>query len=193
MQVYAVYYEQSGRFLLGSKLKKGYYFYNSSTGKGEIKPNGQPLNGGGNFALPGGKREGTEPITTAARREFTEETAAIIKEIETKEQTFSSGAYSAAYFKIADSNFNTTVTNIIKTNLPQGLKARDDIINRTITAYNQIHQKYPQAPQDNELEEAYVWDVTDPEDWAQILKWKDDPVIGWYYEILEYLKLHILN
>ncbi|NET51447.1 MAG: NUDIX domain-containing protein, partial [Merismopedia sp. SIO2A8] len=172
MQVYAVYYELSGRFLLGRKLTKGYYFYDSSKNKGEIVQKGQTLNGGGKYALPGGEREGTESITTAAKREFNEETAAVINEIRTKEKTFSNGAYSAAYFEIAKETFNKTAVDIIDTNLPQGLKAKDEIVKGDITAYNQIHQKYPKAPKDNELEVAYIWDVTEPEDWTRISEWK---------------------
>jgi hypothetical protein len=56
VQVYSVYYHESGRFLIGFKLKKGYFFYDPRTG-GDLVPEGQALNGGGKHALPGGSRK----------------------------------------------------------------------------------------------------------------------------------------
>ena len=72
MQIYSVYYHESGRFLIGFKLKKGYFFYDPRTG-GDLVPEGQALNGGGKHALPGGKQEAGETVIEAARREFHEE------------------------------------------------------------------------------------------------------------------------
>jgi 8-oxo-dGTP pyrophosphatase MutT (NUDIX family) len=192
VQVYAVYYEPSGRFLIGYKPAKGYYFYNS--GRGRLVRAGQPLNGGDNYALPGGKREGQEPIADAARREFMEETAAQIDAIQTDTHQFKDKEheYGAAFFRIEPVTFNAVAYQITDRNLPEGLVARDAVIDGTITQYAQIHQRFRNAPQDNEFGAAQVWNVNDPTEWSNIARWKDDPVVSWYYQILLYLKQSIL-
>jgi len=189
--VYAVYYEPSGRFLIGYKLAKGYFFYKSSTRKGSLVPAGKALNGGDNWALPGGKREGEETIADAARREFAEETAAQIVSVQTDAHQFSE-EFAAAFLRGERTAFNAVAMQIFNTNLPQGLLAKDAVAARKITEYSQIHRHFPNAPRDNELGDAHVWDVNDPDDWSVIAQWKDDPVIGWYYQILFYLKHSIL-
>jgi ADP-ribose pyrophosphatase YjhB (NUDIX family) len=194
VQVYAVYYEPSGRFLIGYKLIRGYYFYKSSTGQGSLVPAGQQLNGGGKYALPGGKREGQEAIADAAAREFKEETAqqVVADHTDTKEFSDEQYQYAAAFFRISLQTFNTAAVQIVKTNLPAGLEAKDAVINGSITKYAQIHQRYPHAPQDNELGDAHVWDGKDATDWSIIAEWENDPDLGWYYQILLYFKQSIL-
>ncbi len=191
MQVYAVYYEASGQFLLGKKFTKGYFFYDYLKAEGNLVSKGKNLNGSGKYALPGGKHKEPESIADAARREFTEETAAQINEISTQEKLFSQ-QYSAVFFCVEVEEFNNAAEQIIKTNLPEGCKAQQDVIDQKIKQYTEIGQKYPHAPKDNELSQAYIWNVNNQEHWDTISKWRDDPVIGWYYDILNYLKNTIL-
>jgi 8-oxo-dGTP pyrophosphatase MutT (NUDIX family) len=192
LQVYAVYYEASGRFLLGLKLAKGYFFYNSRTCQGALVPTGQPLNGGDNYALPGGKREGQEFVVAAAGREFFEETGIPIVALRSEEHLFSD-AYGAAFFQVDLELFNKSAVGIIDVHLPAGLLAKDDVAAGRIAQYSQIRERFSGATLDNELATGYVWDVNDARDWSIIITWKDDPVIGWYYEILSYFKTVILR
>jgi ADP-ribose pyrophosphatase YjhB (NUDIX family) len=191
VQAYAVYYEPSGRFLLGRKLAKGYFFYKASTRKGSLVPAGKALNGGNNWALPGGRQEAQETIVDAARREFAEETAAQAVSVRTDAHQFSE-EFGAAFLRGEHAVFNAVAMQIFNTNLPQGLQAKDAVAAREITKYSEIHRRFPSSPQDNELGDAHVWDVNDADDWSVIEQWKDDPVIGWYYRILFYLKHSIL-
>jgi hypothetical protein len=123
-----------------------------------------------------------------------EETAeqVVAERTDTREFSDKQYKYGAAFFRIALQTFNTAAVQIVKTNLLKGLAAKDDVINRSITQYTQIHQRYPNAPQDNELEDAHVWNVNDPDDWSIIAQWENDPDLGWYYQILLYLKKTIL-
>ena len=190
MQVYAVFYEASGRFLIGYKFEKGYFFYTHADG-GIIVPAGQKLNGGLDWALPGGRREGQEAIDTAALREFKEETAAAIVPEQTANHEFSLD-YAAAYFRVDDKTFNETCTAIGEINLPSGINAQKEIIEKEITRYAEIHVKFPEAPQDNELRNAYIWDVKDSDCWNIIVSWKNNRKLCWYFEILNYYKNNVL-
>ena len=194
MQVYAVYYEASGRFLLGFKLQLGYFFYNPKTG-GRLVPKGQGLNGGGKYALPGGKLEAKEKVIDGARREFFEETAARIEAIQTNDQRFKDPDhdldYAAAFFRIQPEIFDTTTLAIINTNLPAGLEAMAAVKDGRIKQYAEIERVFEASPQDNELETAEVWNVRT--DWDEIAKWPADKDLSWYYEILLYLKDTVLK
>jgi ADP-ribose pyrophosphatase YjhB (NUDIX family) len=194
MQVYAVYYEASGRFLLGLKLQLGYFFYNPKTG-GRIVPRGQGLNGGGKCALPGGKKEANETVIDGARREFLEETAAGIVAIRADEHQFKDHKhdldYATAFFRIQPEIFDTTTLAIIKTNLPAGLEAMAAVKDGRIKQYAEIERRFGASPQDNELETAEVWNVQT--DWDKIAEWRADKDLSWYYEILLYLKDTVLK
>jgi ADP-ribose pyrophosphatase YjhB (NUDIX family) len=199
VQIYSVYYHESGRFLIGFKLKKGYFFYDPRTG-GDLVPEGQALNGGGKHALPGGKQEAGETVIEAARREFHEETAADLQAIQTvahelkvKDKKGKEHTFGAGFFRIETDIFTRTTLTIALTNLPQGEAAKAEVEGRQITKYSQIHERYPNAPLDNELADARVWDVRNPIDWLLIEEWEDDKDLSWYYHILFYLKHTILK
>lgn len=184
-------YDARGRFLIGRKLDKGYFFYNPQTG-GRLVPRGQELKGAGKWALPGGKLESSESVTDGARREFFEETAARIgRDLSADEHRFN--GYTAVYFKMDGADLDEIAGRIIGTNLPAGLQAGDGVKDGSITSYPQIALQFPNSPRDNELQLAEVWNVNDPHDWSTIQSWNGDPVIGWYYEILRYLKDNILS
>lgn len=191
MQVYAVIYVDNGDFLLGFKLPKGYFFHDPKNPPGKIYPNGINLNGRNNYTLPGGKQDTGETVTQAAEREFQEETATNIVSSGSIEYQFSI-SYSAAYFKVNQQYLNDTLNAILTTNLVQAQQAQQEIINRTINKYSEIHIRYPNCPADNELQTVYKWNVKDPGNWKTIESWKNDPTIGWYYDILSYLKNDIL-
>lgn len=192
MQVYAVLYDRSGRFLLGRKPDKGYYFYNPRTGQGKLVPQGQRLNGAGNWALPGGELGQDEQVARGARREFFEETGEDIVPSRTTERRFDHDTYAAAYFEVSSDTFDNLANAVRDVNLPAGLAAAGKVISGEITSYDQIGRQFPAAPRDNELELAQVWNVNDPGNWMTIQSWRNDRVIGWYYEILAYLKNSVL-
>ena len=121
MQVYAVVYADSGAFLLGLKLKKGYFFHKTSGG-GVIVPDGQALNGGGKPALPGGKKESSESIDEAAMREFHEETAIDITSVSGTKHQFTN-SYGAGYFRVSEDKLVAMCAQITKPNLVEALAA----------------------------------------------------------------------
>lgn len=190
MQVYAVVYADSGEFLLGLKLAKGYFFYKPKTG-GDIVPDGHGLNGGGKYALPGGKKEGGESIEDAARREFHEETAIDIGSVSGAEHRFTA-QFGAGYFEVPAKQLPTMCTQIADTNLLEAQYAATDIEHGGITSYDQIHKRYNNCPLDNELVSVSVWDVDDDANWETIEGWQTDHDLDWFYEILAYLKHSVL-
>lgn len=190
MQVYAVVYANSGKFLLGLKLKKGYFFYKPGTG-GDIVPHGQALNGGGKPALPGGKKESSESIEDAARREFHEETAIDIGSVSGLEHQFT-GQYGAGYFEVSAEQLQSICKQITDTNLLEAQYAAAGIEHLEITSYSQIHSRYQHCPLDNELESVSVWNVNDEANWETIESWQSDQDLDWFYGILAHLKQSVL-
>ncbi|MCW8127573.1 NUDIX hydrolase [Microbulbifer halophilus] len=194
MQVYAVLYTEDGHFMLARKLSKGYFFYDPAKSQGAIVPDGQSLNGGDNYALPGGKRNKGESITGGAAREFYEETGVKIsnQSVSVLEHQFSL-QFGAGYFLASNDQIKTIHTKIQKTNLVAATNASVDIEHGSISQYSQIHQRYPDAPADNELEAVYIWSVFDKANWEEIEKWRGSPTLGWYYDILLYLRDQVLS
>ncbi|WP_431825153.1 NUDIX hydrolase [Burkholderia sp. F1] len=191
MQVYAVLYTGTGRFLLGWKLKKGYFFYNSATHAGSIVRNGQALNGADNYALPGGRREGSEAIRAGAAREFQEETAVGVGGYPAVDHSFGND-FGAGYFKVSDTQLDTIYRQIRNVNLVAAANASLEVEHGQITQYSQIHQRYPNSPQDNELETVYVWSAHDQANWNTVLSWQGSNTLGWYYDILIYWRNSVL-
>ncbi|KSR37758.1 NUDIX hydrolase [Pseudomonas aeruginosa] len=191
MQVYAVVYTSSGRFLLFWKLAKGYFFFDAKTGKGKIVKGGANLNGGNDYALPGGRREESETVAAGAAREFLEETAADVRGLPVQEKTFGRD-FCAGYFRIEEKEIEGLLARIQDPNLVSAMNASIDIEHGSITRYAQIHTRYPSAPRDNELETGYLWSVHDEANWEVVLSWKNSPALGWYFDILDYLKTSIL-
>ncbi|MDO1529819.1 NUDIX domain-containing protein [Fulvimonas sp. R45] len=187
MQVYACVYTANGDFLLGTKPALGYYF---SSGGGSLHPNGQPLNGGGRYALPGGRRERGESTRDGAAREWQEETACPMSINQASSHEWGT-AYGAGYFRQPDGDLQGMLDLITNDVLPAAALAVRDITNGTITAYPQIFALFPDAPADNELAAMTLWNVVT--DWARIQQWDGDPTIGWYYNILKYLREDILG
>ncbi|MFI9366536.1 NUDIX domain-containing protein [Kitasatospora sp. NPDC053057] len=175
-------------FAIATKLQKGYFFWDRKKNRGELKPWGQPLNGGGGPCLPGGERDPGERIEKAAIRELVEETNINIGLLPSATNDW--GTYSAAYFNTTEENlreFKNYLDNICL--LDAGYAARD-ICNKIITDYNQIRPKYPAAPRDNELEVVQIWDILDLKTWQVIQSWANPPV-DWYRDILTFLRNNV--
>lgn len=189
MQIYAVVYVDDGRFLVFKKRDKGYFFFKN--GEGSLVRGGQRLNGAGDWALPGGAREGRESIGDGAEREFHEETA-IHLPAATSEHEFSD-QYGAGYFQVDGTTFGNLLRDIGSTNLPAGNSAATEVGNGTITRYDQIHQRYSASPLDNELASVEAWNVTNGGNWGTIQSWERNRALNWYYAILKYLKEDILG
>lgn len=190
MQVYTVLYERSGCFLLARKPLRGYYFKNPAVlGGGEVIRAGEGLHGGGNYALPGGRKEAKESIVDAGLREFQEETGVPIFGLPYKDYAFPP-RYAAVY--VESHSFNAMANRIIA-NLKQGTEAATQVSRCEIDWYPDIFTHFHHAPPDNELSEGSIWNLEDPTQWQAIEDWQGDPIIGWYYEILNYLKTSILT
>lgn len=86
MQVYLALFtttENKIKFLVGFKNISGWYFFERDRRNGDIiitlKSSPQPINGGGQYAFPGGKLNSSENVIDGAEREFFEETGVPIQ------------------------------------------------------------------------------------------------------------------
>lgn len=206
-QAYAVVYEGQGQFLLARKLAKGYFFHDKG---GRIVKAGQNLNGGGKYALPGGKKEPGASYLDTAEKEFREETGQALTgrydKVALPGAPWDGGLsrdgrthfyYIAAYFKVSPQTLSTLITTITRQNLPASRQVVDAIVNGTkvnnitIGRYSDIKRAAPLCPEDNELDTVDPWDLLGR--WGTIDTWKTDGDLGWYYTVLKYLKDNILK
>ncbi len=192
-QVYALAFCES-RILIAMKNSKGYFFHNKSGG-GTIYPNGIVLNGKDNFALPGGKLDEYEKPEPGAVREFLEETGVDLNKKYAKVTAIkfedNSNCYYGVYFDLGDKIEN--VLSQAEENLIAGAKASKEVQEKKYSQfqYDQLLTDFPNCPIDNELAAIQILDINNDETWKLITKWKNDYVIGWYYNIIEYFKNHI--
>ncbi|HEX8172618.1 MAG TPA: NUDIX domain-containing protein [Thermoanaerobaculia bacterium] len=191
-QSYAVFYEQTGEFLLAWKLQTGYYF---SDNGGAIVPKGKRLNGADNYALPGGRVEHRETILQAAAREFFEETGYQLRYTASQEQSF--GPYGAGYFLAQPGDVATYVHYITTVSLPASVQIANAIRGRVIRSYGDIagwvaQNGYTDWPRSNELAWVNSPNITDPSVWQMVQSWNHDP-LDWYRTILTYLRHDILG
>jgi len=187
MQVYACVYTTNGDFLLATKRERGYFFMKN--GVGGIVKNGQVLNGAGRRALPGGKRDPGESTSAGALREWNEETYCDLQTTNTQYKDWK--LFGAGYFLQPEDSLAPMVARITKEVLPAANLAAGEIQEGKITEYAEIAGKYPDAPADNELADMEIWNLDT--DWTRIETWKNHPDIGWYYDVLHYLKTTILK
>ncbi|MFF4287554.1 NUDIX hydrolase [Streptomyces sp. NPDC001633] len=179
--VYTVLYNAAnGDFLLANKNVRGYFFAPSS-----VYPDGRLLNGGGKPALPGGALTTGESVKDGAVREFREETGLHISAYYTEAQSWQNGLYNAGYFRVTAQQL-TSLRTSVETALSQGHLAARDIYDRRITRYPEIHQRYPQAAPDHELNTVEIWNVNTR--WSTIQEWSNDQDLSWFVNILRHIK-----
>lgn len=187
MQVYACVYATNRDFLLATKPDKGYFF---STHGGTVVSAGAPLNGGGNYALPGGKLERGETVIAGARREWIEETNSPVVSQRDNERSWGN-SYGAGYFRVDGQELERVGRRIDSIVIPAAEGAVEDIIQGRITRYDEIHPMFPEAPADNEIATVQIWNLDT--DWTRIAAWQGHQELGWFYNILKYLKDSILT
>lgn len=187
VQVYACVYTPNGDFALATKPVKGYFF---STRGGTVVPAGQVLNGGGNYALPGGKLDTGEGVTTGATREWREETNTAVQPQATNEKSWGR-QYGAGYFRVSVQELERAAQRIDGVVIPAAEGAVDDIIAGRITRYPQVHTMFPEAPADNEIATVQIWNLQT--DWSRIDAWQGHAELGWFYNILNYLRESVLT
>lgn len=206
--VYAVLYDKSGVFLMAQKRKEAYYVQAKG---GKVKKDGWPLSGGGRYALPGGALDETD-IDQGARREFFEETGLKLPpapdhnqpktvkfDVNGKVLPLDEGefAFAAVYFYATEEDVANAWSYISSVTLPNSKEIAGAIERGDIETYSEISAYATRRgmaawPADNELEWVWCWSFNDKNDWAKIEAMKGDPVIGWYYCVLEYLCFNIL-
>lgn len=211
MQVYTLAYAKNGDFLLFTKMAKGYFF---SSGGGGVLPEGKPLNGGGDFALPGGMiDEAEKSLKTAAQREFKEEcsrsfqfqngklimqnsqfkdgVAESFDILEEYTTSFSNKEYSAYYLELSSDDLNRLFIILSQTCLSDALLITRKIKSGSITAYSEIIDEYPYAPMDNELYIVNKYSVI--HNVTLIERMKDCKYTDWYYTIIMGLYEHLMG
>jgi 8-oxo-dGTP pyrophosphatase MutT (NUDIX family) len=187
VQVYACVYATNHDFVLATKPVNGYYF---STDGGTVVPAGQKLNGGGNYALPGGRLNRGEAVIDGARREWNEETNSPVNSHPDNQQSWGT-SYGAGYFRVSTQEFERVAQRTDRVVIPAAEGAVNEIIQGRITRYAQIHPMFPEAPADNEIETVQIWNLDT--DWTRITAWQGHAELGWFYNILEYLRDSILT
>lgn len=197
-QVYAVLHDGNRNFLIGVKNGRGYYFHNSSPAsreRGEIKPSGQPLNGGGLYALPGGHLEGGYTPANGALAEFLEEVnedLAREKNVLNPDAYYGSDDYWGVYFQVTPILLED-LWRRGQANLVAGVAAANAVIAHRYDAhqYAQLTRDFPKSPMDNELHECVIGNLD--RDWNVIEKWEKDRNLSWFYYILLNLKKYSLK
>jgi hypothetical protein len=188
-QVYAVVHNGGGDFLLAIKNDKGYFFH---APVGTIIPAGRPLNGGGNYALPGGGLNGMP--ANGARAEFQQETNVGLSAFNTQLHPAAYHGvhspqwdYYGVYFRVSPQDFQT-IYQRVDANLDRGTAAADAVRAGTYGAgqYGALLTAFPGCPADNELDSILEWNIAG--NWATIQQWQGSQTLGWYYEILNYLR-----
>ncbi|NEO55963.1 MAG: NUDIX hydrolase [Okeania sp. SIO3B5] len=183
VQTYAVAHDGSGNFFIGTKNQRGYFFCSNNS----VVRAGQPLNGGGKTALPGGRLEAGTTPEQGAFDEFLEETGVLLPQqtqLSPKiyEQT---GQYYGVYFRVDPQALKDINTQAAR-NIQEGQRAIPGIQNGTITTCNQIRNSYPLSPLDNELARGELWNFE--RDRQKIDALRNDRDTNWFYFILDNLR-----
>ncbi|MFI5909938.1 NUDIX hydrolase [Dactylosporangium sp. NPDC051541] len=195
--VYAALYDERGLVLIARKRQAGYYFGPEPGQGGRIVQAGQVLHGAGRSSLPGGKKRDDESILFGAAREFHEETGvevddrAIARATPWRhDQHDHDMRFAGGLFRVSSQVLDATArrTNI---NLIEGDAAADEIRIDEITEYDDIHQYYPHAPADNELDVCGLWNLHNRNVRAELASWRGDPDLGWFYYILSDLSVEL--
>lgn len=198
---YAVLYDKVGTFLIAKKRTKAYY-YLSENGQ-TVDCNGIDLTkgkGGGLNALPGGRND--DDTAKCAKREFLEETGIDLppSALSAKPITrpFEGGLYSAAYFRADVGDVASTYQTISSKSFKNADKIVAQIIKGKYTKRSEVmdyveRENISPWPMDNELDSVACWNIKNTKQWETIQGWKGNQAIGWYYEVLKFLRVTIFN
>lgn len=192
--VYAVAHNGRGDFIIGFKNQFGWFFHNNG---GEVKPRGQSLNGGNDYALPGGELEILESPIIGAWREFFEETNEhlggwraqpdVYEGREPPDEPEPRVKYYGVYFDFGVDRLLPLFETIAAINLESGRSAAQAVIRGEFQGdYNGLRAAFPGCPPDNELREVHMWSLRS--DWQTIQGWQVDQNKSWYYYILNNLR-----
>ena len=189
--VYAVVHDGTGKFLLARKNQEGFFFFDHRKHRGEIVPNGKELHGAGDYALPGGGYNSNESVVAGAMREFNEETNFDISGLQVTPNYFTGthGKYTYYGVYVEAANLSDICTPI-QGHLDAGTQAAEAVLTGQYRRgdYDQMRQDHPGCPLDNELDSIDIWDVTDPNDWAEIEDFRNRQDTDWFYHILRHLR-----
>lgn len=181
-QVYACFHDGKGSVLVIKKNSKGYFFHNPNGPGGAIVPDGQPLNGGGDFCFPGGRLESND-VVEAALKEFLEETnvavnPAVYRPIPEVYHYKGAGEYYGVYF-CAPKGLEDIAKSVYG-NLVKGAEAAKAVQAGFKGTYDQLRDAYKYCPQDDELStEVHIVPLNKIGDFFK----KDSKTTGWFYTI----------
>ncbi len=183
-QVYACFHDGKGNILVTKKNLKGYFFHNKNKPGGTIIPNGQPLNGGGDYCLSGGGLEVLDPID-GALKEFLEETNVAVNPAIYKPspEYYHAGEGSNEFYGVyfLAPNGLDEITKAVIGNLLKGAEAANAVKGGYKGSYDQLREDFKYCPSDNELNSgcAIV-------NFGDIPKYfvKGSRTTGWYYDIV---------
>ncbi|MBH8577429.1 NUDIX hydrolase [Nostocaceae cyanobacterium CENA369] len=187
-QVYAVAYNLRGDFIMCRKNRASYFYHRENAdGGGDVYPEGSAIRHGGNdFALPGGGLEQGEPPLGGAQREFYEETNEFLDDWIMPEREHEGGRYLGVYFQLEQDEL-LSLFQRIRRNFRAGDLAAEAVRQHHYDEnYRGLRNTFENAPHDNELGEAYLWNLE--REWDTIRQWKDDGDKSWFYEILRDLR-----
>ncbi|TDC83290.1 NUDIX domain-containing protein [Micromonospora sp. KC606] len=199
MQVYAVYHDGEGKFLLATKNNRGYFFQpNRRNPQGAVYPKGFDLTpyGGGKRALPGGGMNDGESIRGCAAREFREETGVTI-DPQAGYQEYRPdipgyvGKFAAGFFRTTPQNLQAACDAINRIHLDSAGKAARAVREQQIRSYGQLRQNFPKAPMDDELSSVGIRDIDDPTTMAMVYSWQSITGMDWYFSIFAYFLQHV--
>ncbi|MFP4599385.1 MAG: NUDIX hydrolase [Persicimonas sp.] len=189
--VYAVVHDGTGKFLLAHKNQKGFFFFNDREQRGKIVPGGQVLHGAGDYALPGGARGQNESVVAGAKREFAEETNFDISGLQATPNYFTGTQGRNTYYGVyVQASGLSDICTPVQAHLDAGTQAALAVQAGTYGKgdYDRMRREHPGCPKDNELDSIDIWDVTNPNNWAQIENFKNSQDTDWFYHILLHLK-----
>ena len=192
-QVYAIVHNGLGDFIIAVKNRKGYFFHTSIEPlRGCVYYDGVDItNGGGRYALPGGKLEAAivnpATIVAGAVQEMLEETTVILDPATAQPAYFTGEGdrYYGVYFLVAGEAFNA-VAATVRDRLQRGQAAVNDILRHIWHGnYDRLIREFT-CPLDNELERSLVWNLVS--NWPDIAELEHRRETDWYYYILRHLR-----
>lgn len=191
--VYAVVHDGRGDFIIGFKNRIGWFFH--TNGGVVLTPPGQLLNGGDDYALPGGELGLLEDPVTGAWRELFEETNEHFSGWRQQPEVYEGREppnsldpivkYYGVYLNVGNQLlpfFEVTSRNLVAGRAAAQAASRGDYQGD----YNGLRAAFDGCPEDNELNRAYLWGLR--RDWPTIQRWQNDRNKSWYYHILNNLR-----